>query len=237
MRSGIVVGLAAEARIARRLGWPVAIGGGTTAGAEAAAGALVRQGCAGLISFGLAGGLDPTLKSGALIVPSAVIADGKHYATDPDLSRMLGGATPHLVLGADAIVDSVEEKRRQRGLTGAAAVDLESGAVARIASTYRHSVRCIARDLRSCGTRTASGRVGRARHAWRRKGLARARLDRRPSHSTACPARACSQCRRGKASAHRTRQAASAGSALDAPAIRIASTIRSGGKFTRTVVP
>ena len=136
MRNGIVVGLAAEARIARRLGWPVAIGGGTTAGAEAAADALVRQGCAGLISFGLAGGLDPTLKSGALIVPSAVIADGRHYAADPDLSRMLGGATPHLVLGADVIVDSVEEKRRQRGLTGAAAVDLESGAVARIASTY-----------------------------------------------------------------------------------------------------
>ena len=136
MRIGVVVGLAAEARIARRLGWPVAIGGGTAAGAEAAADALVRQGCAGLISFGLAGGLDPTLRPGALIVPSAVIAGGRRYATDPNLSRRLGGATPHLLLGADAIVESVEEKRRQRGLTGAAAIDLESGAVARVASTH-----------------------------------------------------------------------------------------------------
>ena len=33
-RVGVVVGLAAEARIARRLGWPVAVGGGTAAGAE-----------------------------------------------------------------------------------------------------------------------------------------------------------------------------------------------------------
>jgi adenosylhomocysteine nucleosidase len=136
MSIGVVVGLAAEARIARHLGWPVAIGGGTAAGAEAAANALVGHGCAGLISFGLAGGLDPTLRPGALIVPSAVTAGGKRYTADPSLSRMLGGATPHLVLGADAIVESVEEKRRQRGQTEAAAVDLESGAVARVASTH-----------------------------------------------------------------------------------------------------
>ena len=136
MRIGVVVGLAAEARIVRRLGWPVAIGGGTAAGAEAAANALVSQGCAGLISFGLAGGLDPTLGPGALIVPPAVIAGGKHYAADPNLSRMLGGVTPHLLLGADAIVTSVEDKRRQHEQTGAAAVDLESGAVALVASTH-----------------------------------------------------------------------------------------------------
>jgi adenosylhomocysteine nucleosidase len=134
-RIGVVVGLAAEARIARRVGWPVVIGGGTAAGAEAAANALVKQGCTGLISFGLAGGLDPMLRPGALIVPCAVTTGGRRYATDPNLSRRLGGATPHLMLGADAIVESVEEKRRQRGLTGAAAIDLESGAVARVAST------------------------------------------------------------------------------------------------------
>jgi adenosylhomocysteine nucleosidase len=133
VRFGIVVGLPIEARIVRHLGWPVAIGGGTAVGAEAAANILVEQGCIGLISFGLAGGLDPTLRPGALIVPSAVITGGKRYASDPNLSRMLGGSTPHLMLGADAIVASVEEKRRQRGQTGASAVDLESGAVARVA--------------------------------------------------------------------------------------------------------
>src|SRR4029077_8389304 len=86
MRIGVVVGLAAEARIARRLGWRVAIGGGTAAGAEAAANALVRQRCAGVISFGLAGGRDPTLRPGALIVPAGVIAGGKRYTADPNLS-------------------------------------------------------------------------------------------------------------------------------------------------------
>jgi adenosylhomocysteine nucleosidase len=136
VRIGVVVGLAAEARIARRLGWLVAIGGGTASGAEAAANALVRQGCVGLISFGLAGGLDPALRPGALIVPSVVIAGGKRYTGDPTLSCMLGGATPHLLLGADAVVASVEEKCWQREQTGAAAVDLESGAVARVASTH-----------------------------------------------------------------------------------------------------
>jgi adenosylhomocysteine nucleosidase len=136
MRIGVVVGLAAEARIARRLGWPVAIGGGTAAGADAAANDLVRLGCAGLISFGLAGGLDPVFGPGALIVPSGVIAGRRRYAADPNLSRMLGGATPHLLLGADAIVASVEGKRLQREQTGAAAVDLESGAVARVACMH-----------------------------------------------------------------------------------------------------
>ena len=66
---GIVVGLAAEARIARRLGWKVAIGGGAAAGAEAAARRLIDEGSDALVSFGLAGALDPALRPGALIVP------------------------------------------------------------------------------------------------------------------------------------------------------------------------
>ena len=133
MRIGVVVGLATEARIARRAGWAVATGGGTAAGATAAAIALVEQGCTGLISFGLAGGLDPALRPGTLIVPSAVIDGDASHATDPNLSRMLGGATPHVLHGADAIVASVAAKRMLRERTGAAAVDLESGSVARVA--------------------------------------------------------------------------------------------------------
>jgi adenosylhomocysteine nucleosidase len=136
VRIGVVVGLAAEARIARRFGWPVAVGGGTAAGAEHAAQRLVNEGAEALVSFGLAGGLDPTLRPGALIVPSAVIARDARYATDPALSGVLGGMTPHHVLGADRIVASAEEKRRFRDRTGAAAVDLESGAVARLAALH-----------------------------------------------------------------------------------------------------
>jgi adenosylhomocysteine nucleosidase len=136
VRIGVVVGLATEARMARRLGWPVGIGGGTPTGAEAAAQRLVNDGASALVSFGLAGGLDPALTPGALIVPSAVIARDERHATDAALSRMLGGTTPHHMLGADAIVASVEEKRRLWQRTDAAAVDLESGAVACIAALH-----------------------------------------------------------------------------------------------------
>jgi adenosylhomocysteine nucleosidase len=132
---GIIVGLAAEARIAQRAGWRAAAGGGTVAGAERAAHRLIDEDAGALISFGLAGGLDPALRPGALVVPTAVIARDERYPTDPNLSRMLGGATPHLMLGADAIVADVAAKRRLRQQTGAAAVDLESGAVARVAAT------------------------------------------------------------------------------------------------------
>jgi adenosylhomocysteine nucleosidase len=130
---GIVVGLAAEARIARRLGWKVAIGGGTTAGAQAAARRLIDEGSDALVSFGLAGALDPALRPGVLIVPSAVIVDGVSRSTDRELSHMLGGATVHVLLGADAVAASVAEKRILHDRTSAAAIDLESGAVARVA--------------------------------------------------------------------------------------------------------
>ncbi len=136
VQPAVVVGMAAEARIARRLGWPVAIAGGTASGVGAAANGLIERGCTGLISFGLAGGLDPELRPGAMVVPTEVITGGQRYPADIELSRMLGGPTPHIMLGAEAIVASVVDKTRLWQQTGAAAVDLESGAVARVAALH-----------------------------------------------------------------------------------------------------
>ncbi len=133
-RVGVVVGLAAEARIARRLGWRVRIGGGTAAGAGVAAQRLIDDGCDSLVSFGLAGGLDPRLRPGAPIVPSAVLVNGTAYPTDRGMSQLLGGTMNWVMLGADAIVASIEAKRQLRHCTSAAAVDTESGAVAIAAS-------------------------------------------------------------------------------------------------------
>jgi adenosylhomocysteine nucleosidase len=129
-----LVGFAAEAKIARPLGWPVAIGGGTTAGAARAARQLIGSGATGVISFGLAGGLDPTLPAGTVIVPNDVIAAGRVWPTDTSLNARLGGATGHRYLGLDRIVASATEKRRLGSETGAAAVDMESGAVAAVAN-------------------------------------------------------------------------------------------------------
>ncbi len=134
MSIAIVVGLRAEARLARRLGLPVEIGGGTAAGAEAAADRAVSAGATALLSFGLAGGLDPGLRPGALVVPTAVLHDGALHAADHALLEWLGGATPHRLLAAETIAADAASKRRLWQATGAAAADLESGAVARVAA-------------------------------------------------------------------------------------------------------
>jgi adenosylhomocysteine nucleosidase len=123
---GVVVGMAAEARIAGRLGWPVAVG-------RDAAQRLLDAGAGALVSLGVAGGLDPALRPGTLIVADTVIVCGNHHATDPELSRRLGGSTGHIVLGGDTIISTSTEKRRLYMATRAAAVDLESGAVAGLA--------------------------------------------------------------------------------------------------------
>ncbi len=133
-RIGIVTGLSAEARIARRLGLPVAVGGGTEAGARGAARRLIEQGATALVSFGLAGGLDPALEAGALLVPEAILAGSGHFAVDPPLSAWLGGPTAHRLLGAETIAAGVGDKRRLWVQTGCAALDLESGPVAEVAS-------------------------------------------------------------------------------------------------------
>jgi adenosylhomocysteine nucleosidase len=94
---------------------------------------LIGLGVQALVSFGLAGGLDPMLRAGALIVPESVVTHGRHLATDPDLNGLLGGVTAHTLLCADGIAATAASKRHLFVVTGCAAVDLESGAVAEAA--------------------------------------------------------------------------------------------------------
>jgi adenosylhomocysteine nucleosidase len=128
---GVVTGLAAEARLARPLGM-VEVGGGLPKGAEAAAERLVGRGARALLSFGLTGGLDPALAAGALVVPAEVLEQATRYAADPALL----GAGVGLLLAGDAVLASVEAKRAAFAASGALAVDLESGAVARVAARH-----------------------------------------------------------------------------------------------------
>jgi adenosylhomocysteine nucleosidase len=126
----LLVGFAAEASVARLSGWKVAIGGGTTNGAAKIARGLIDAGATGIVSFGLAGGLDPKLRPGTVVVADAVQANGRTWWTDQALSARLGGATGHLCLGLDHPVDCPNEKRRLNQHTGAVSVDMESGAIA-----------------------------------------------------------------------------------------------------------
>ena len=132
---GIVVGLGAEARIARRLGSHVeiAIGGGTSDGARRAAERLLARGASGLISFGLAAGLAPELAPGAVVVPRRVRVADATFTTDSALNAALGGATPHDLLHSERVVVDAADKRRLHLASRCAALDMESGAVARAA--------------------------------------------------------------------------------------------------------
>jgi adenosylhomocysteine nucleosidase len=132
-RPGFVTGLLAEARVAAKLGAAEA-GGGLPPGAAAAAERLLARGATALVSFGLCGGLDPALRPGALLVPRAVLWHGRSYAADPSLSAALGGFSAHLLLAGDMVAADPAAKRLLFGRTAAAAIDLESGAVAEVAA-------------------------------------------------------------------------------------------------------
>ncbi len=124
---GIVVGLEAEARLARPLGL-VAVGGGLPQGALLAAKSLISQGVTALLSFGLAGALDPALRPGELVIPRFVRMGELCFPCTPILASNTGG-----MLAAERILASAGEKSAAWQATGAVAVDLESGAVAQAA--------------------------------------------------------------------------------------------------------
>ncbi len=134
---GYVTGLTAEADLARPLSSLVAAGGGDYAGAAFAAERLVQNGACALISFGLAGGLDPALLPGTLVVPARIIGETPEFEADFNLLARFGGATVDAMFAGHEIVATAAEKAALFAQTGAAAVDLESGAVARVAARHR----------------------------------------------------------------------------------------------------
>ncbi len=100
---------------------------------------LIGASCRGLLSFGMAGGLRADLKPGALIIASSVVApDGRVFETSkPWLERVLetlGGDAAVIstgaIAGSDWVVATPAAKRNLAKDTAAAAVDMESHAVA-----------------------------------------------------------------------------------------------------------
>jgi adenosylhomocysteine nucleosidase len=114
----------------------VAAGGGTPAGAGLAAERLVAQGVTALVSFGLAGGLDPALRPGSVVVPSVVLAGAVARRVDAALAERFGGVTGHTMLAGAVVAATAAEKRALHVATGAHAIDLESGAVADVAAAH-----------------------------------------------------------------------------------------------------
>lgn len=102
--------------------------------------AAVAQGCRGIISFGIAGGLDTSLRPGDSIVASTIIGGDQVWAADEMWSEILmqriPGARLATLYGSDTVITSPTEKRKLRE-SGAAAVDMESHIAASVAAQSR----------------------------------------------------------------------------------------------------
>jgi adenosylhomocysteine nucleosidase len=133
---GFITGLTAEARWLRNAGFMVRVGGGTPFGAEQAAEALVREGAQGLISFGLAGGLKPGLVAGSIIVPTAILEGNRVFPADYALMAFLGGSTGAPLYAGQKIAATAHDKSLIYCRSHPDGIDLESGAVARVAQAH-----------------------------------------------------------------------------------------------------
>jgi len=153
---GIVSALAAEARplgpTAQRRGALASLADGTLLavsgiGASAAAGgarALIDAGATALISWGMAGGLDPALAAGTILLPSEVIScAGTAFMTARYWRERLSAAlTAHRLVACGKLLTSprailsIADKAAAFRDTGAAAVDMESLAVAEVAGSH-----------------------------------------------------------------------------------------------------
>ena len=134
-----LVGLAFEARIASGPGIAVICRNSERA-LSASIDQAIAQGCRGVISFGVAGGLAPHLRPGHWVVASSIIDRHETRHTDRAWSEkiltMIPDAEHKPIVGVDYAVATTEEKRRMHAETGAATVDMESHLVARLASKH-----------------------------------------------------------------------------------------------------
>ena len=114
------------------------------AAATLAANNLVAAGATALVSWGMAGGLDPALRAGQIFLPAQIVAaDGMVLATDARWREQLRAAlaarqplSEGRLLTSFAAITSVAQKASLFHVSGAAAVDMESAAIALVAQAH-----------------------------------------------------------------------------------------------------
>lgn len=152
---GIVSALAAEARplglaripsdtvLSLPSGALVCVAGMGAERARAAARGLIAAGAQALVSFGLAGGLDPRVRPGSVVLPQRIVAEGAPLETSADwrdaLARTLGAGRLTVVshgtmLASMAALVTPAAKADAFARTGAQAVDMESYGLLEIAA-------------------------------------------------------------------------------------------------------
>ncbi len=155
-QAGVVTGLAAEAKVLKR-----ALAGGAPADspkkldeiivcaaarperARRLAQKLLESGATALMSFGIAGGLDPARQAGDVVFAQEVILPGgTRVATDAAWRATVSQASAAAglraeegaLLGSDSAILAAHHKQRLFRESGAIAVDMESHAVAEVAA-------------------------------------------------------------------------------------------------------
>ncbi len=161
MTLGVVAALPGEARALRAAASPqvlIQVSGVGAADATRAAEALASSGAGALLSWGVAGALDPAVAPGSVCLPHWVLEPGPgaapltRFATHDrwrsalaaalrSASAPLPGAGAALIdeecallSGVPAALATAAAKRAAHAATGAVAIDMESAAVARVAA-------------------------------------------------------------------------------------------------------
>ncbi|MCB9958995.1 MAG: nucleoside phosphorylase [Rhodospirillaceae bacterium] len=131
LRIAAITGMVAEARCLPP-GLPAGVSGGDPGRAEALARAAVAAGAEMLLSTGLAGGLDPALRTGDVVAGTWVTGPGDIDAPCP-ATVPVPGAVAAVILGVDGPAATAAQKAELYARTQAAVVDMESHRVARAA--------------------------------------------------------------------------------------------------------
>ncbi|MDP9088060.1 MAG: purine and other phosphorylase-like protein, family 1 [Pseudomonadota bacterium] len=123
----------------------LAVSGIGQAAAQRAALALIQAGASALMTFGMAGGLDPSLKAGSVVLPCELIcADGTRFAASQSWRERVAAAVSPLravcegsLLTSARPIDTPADKAAAFRNSGAVAVDMESAAVAQVAADHQ----------------------------------------------------------------------------------------------------
>ncbi|MBT8471994.1 MAG: hypothetical protein KJN99_05275 [Marinicaulis sp.] len=144
--SAIICGLKSEADAVRSAvsgdDIRIYVSGANAVRAEELAQSACADGAKAIISIGVSGGLDPSLKPGQLIIGDEILSDckGAIFASDPFLlgalrkTQSFEDARVGRLFGADTIIVDAKEKAALFARTRAIAVDMESHGAARAAA-------------------------------------------------------------------------------------------------------
>lgn len=152
-RIAIIAALKLEGKIARASrgsGCPsIYVSGPGRERARIAAERAIASGAKAIVSFGLAGGLNAAAQTGTVVLPAAIVSDQGQWPSDSAWRGRLAGVlaarfspSQQPLYSADRVLTTLSAKSLAASEFGAAAVDMESAAIARVA--FEHGVAFVA---------------------------------------------------------------------------------------------